>query len=123
MPYTISQWSDSVQRKEIEGLPLDASNAVLVMLRTMRRDGPKPSGYKIKPLAKRLHGLSQANLKVNKEQIRVLFSVYGQRIVVLHVFKKTSPQAEQRAYQLALDRKKTVENVLQESADGLTTIH
>jgi phage-related protein len=53
--------------------------------------------------------LRQANLKVNNEQIRVLFSVYGSAIVVVHVFKKTSPQIEKRGYDKALNRKRQAE--------------
>src|SRR4051812_22063102 len=106
MRYEIKQWPGSVQRSEIGALPSAAESAVLVMLKEMRRAGPMPEEYKIKPLKRHLHGLKQANLKVNNEHIRVLFSVYRSVIVVFHVFKKTSPQIEQRGYQKALDRKK-----------------
>src|SRR5712664_474375 len=99
MGYEIKQWPASVQKSEIGALPLDAESAVLAMLREMKIRGPMPEEYKIKPLRGHLHGLRQANLKVNKEQIRVLFSVDGSRIVVFHVFKKTSPQVETRGYQ------------------------
>jgi phage-related protein len=123
MPYLIQQWPDSVQRKEIDSLPLDASSAVMVMLREMRNRGPWPEEYKIKPLSGHLHGLKQANLKVNREQIRMLFSVYGLRIVVLHVFKKTSPQSETNGYKLALERKKNAEILSSGGSSDLTTIH
>src|SRR5688500_3359629 len=112
MSYVISQWPDSVQQKEIGGLSTDAAAAVMVMLRTMRKEGPWPRAYKIKPLKKRLHGINQVNLKINKEQIRVLYSVSSAQIVLLHVFHKTSAQLEQRGYDLALKRKKTAEAIL-----------
>jgi phage-related protein len=117
MPYTIHQWPGSVQKDEIGALPPDASTAVLVMLRGMRTKGPFPEEYNIKALSNNLHGIRQANLKINKEQIRVLFSVYGNRIVVLHVFKKTSPQIEQRGYRKALNRKSAIEISLKGGGD------
>jgi phage-related protein len=109
MGYEIKEWPGSVGKSEIGALPPDAESAVLAMLREMKKRGPMPEEYKIKPLKRHLHGLKQANLKVNKEQIRVLFSVYGLQIVVFHVFKKTSPQVETRGYQKALERKKHAE--------------
>jgi hypothetical protein len=64
-------------RKEIEALPLAAQTAVLVMLREMRNSGPHPEAYSVKPLSRNLQGLTQANLKVRKEHIRVIYAVYG----------------------------------------------
>src|SRR5258707_11258737 len=122
MPYTIHQWPGSVQKDEIETLPLDASIAVLVMLRRMRVAGPFPEEYNVKALPRENHGLRQVNLRINGEQIRVLFSVYQTKIVVLHVFKKTSPQIEKRGYEKARDRKKTVETFLKGGTD-VPTIH
>jgi len=122
MPYTIHQWPGSLQKDEIDALPVDASEAVLVMLREMRARGPFLEEYKIKALPKKLHGLRQANLKINKEQIRVLFAVFDSKIVVLHAFKKTSPQVEQRGYRKALDRRKVVEKFLK-GGDDVPTIH
>jgi phage-related protein len=92
------------------------------MLKEMRRSGPMPEEYNVKPLPRHLHGLRQVNLKVNNEQIRVLFSVYGSVIVVFHVFKKTSPQIEQRGYQKALDRKKQAEFMIG-AGDELPTLN
>lgn len=122
MPYELLQWPSSVQTGEIDSLPLDAANAIMVLLRLMRTDGPKPKGYKIKPLPGKWHGLDQVNMKINKEQIRMLFSVYARKIVVFSAFKKTSPQIEKRMYQRALDRKKTAEIMLR-SGDALPTIN
>ena len=123
MPYTIHCWPPTVQKDEIEGLPLEAQAAIAVMFREMRRRGARPEEYNIKPLAKRLRGLNQVNMKVNREQIRLLFSVYGTRIVVLHAFKKTSPQIEQRGYDKALARKKSAEQVMAGARDVIPTIH
>lgn len=89
MPYSIHQWPPSVQKDEIDALPTAASVAIMVMFREMRSRGHRPGEYKIKPLAKKLRGLNQVNMKINREQIRVLFSVYGNRIVVFHVFKSS----------------------------------
>ena len=66
-------------------------------------------------------GINQVNIKVNKEQIRILFSVYDKNIVVWRVFKKTSPQIEHRAYELALSRKKQAEQ-FKVSGNELPTI-
>jgi phage-related protein len=122
MEYEIKQWPSSVERSEIRALPLEAESAVLVMLKEMAKRGPMPEEYGIKPLKKHLHGLRQANLKVNREQIRVLFSVYGSQIVVFHVFKKTSPQIETRGYQKALERKKQAERHMRDGND-IPTLH
>lgn len=121
MSYDIRQWPGSVF-KEIADLPVAAETAVLVMLREMRVSGPMPEEYNIKPLRGHLHGLKQVNLKINREQIRVLFSIYGQQIVVLHVFKKTSPQIETRGYEKALDRKAQLEDMMRRGHE-LPTIH
>ncbi|SRR6266545_104990 len=123
MPYETRQWPPSVQKDEIATLPGAAEAAVLVMLREMRRRGPWLEEYKIKPLPKRLHGLNQVNMKISGEQIRVLFSVYGNCVAVFHVFKKTSSQIEQRGYDLALARKKTAEQIVKGGVDGLATIN
>lgn len=123
MRYTIRQWPGSVQKKEIQALPLDAETAVMVMLQEMMKRGPILDEYHTKRLSKNLHGLLQVNLKINREQIRVLYFVEGAQIVVVHVFKKTSPQVEQRGYALALERKKAAELILKDDEDGITTIH
>jgi phage-related protein len=122
MGYEIKQWPGSVEKSEIRALPLAAESALLVMLREMRKCGPMPEEYNVKPLKKHLHGLRQVNLKVNNEQIRVLFSVYGSIIVVFHVFKKTSPQIEKRGYEKALSRKKQAEFMIG-SGDELPTLN
>lgn len=123
MVYDLRQWPPSVQKDEIDKLPTDAVAAILVLFREMRKRGPKLEEYKYKPLPKHLHGLSQINMKINNEQIRILFAVYGQCIVILCAFKKTSPQIEKRAYQNALARKKAAESLMSGGANGLATIH
>ena len=122
MAYEIRQWPAAV-RREIGGLPGPAEAAVLVLLIAMRARGPRPEEYQVKPLKKNLRGLVQVNMKINREQIRVLFSVYGNCIVVFHVFKKTSPQVELRGYELALKRKKTAEQITKGGADELPTLN
>ncbi|WOH55296.1 type II toxin-antitoxin system RelE/ParE family toxin [Bradyrhizobium sp. BWC-3-1] len=111
MAYDIRQWPASV-KKEIADLPVAAEAAVLVMLREMRSSGPMPEEYKVKPLRSHLHGIKQVNMKINREQIRVLFMTTGPQIVLLHVFKKTSPQIETRGYDKALDRKAQVDEMM-----------
>lgn len=125
MPYTVHQWPASIKKDEIDALPVAAATAVLVMLRVMRERGPRPEEYNVKPLSGRLHGLNQVNMKINKEQIRVLFSVYDKfQVVVFHVFKKTSPQIEQRGYDKALGRKRQAELFMARGQhDQLSTLH
>jgi hypothetical protein len=50
----------------------------------------------------------------------VLYVVYGTKIVVVSVFKKTSPQLEEREYKNALARKKTVDALIFGGGDGFT---
>src|SRR5438132_9811885 len=123
MPYTIHCWPPGVQRDEIEALPVGAQAAIAVMFREMRRRGPRPEEYRVKPLSRQLRGLNQVNLKINREQIRLLFSVYATRIVIFHVFRKTSPQVEQRGYDKALARKKSAESVMAGVQNVVPTIH
>ena len=114
MAYTILQWPASVQRKEINELPEDAAVAILVWLRAMARNGPILEEYKTKRLSDHLHGLIQLNMKINKEQIRVLYFVRSTQIVIVHAFKKTSPQIETKGYEVALDRMNTAKQVLRD---------
>lgn len=123
MAYDLRQWPASVQKHEIRKLPEEAETAVLVLLRAMRERGPWLEEYIVKPLPGHLHGLNQVSMKVSGEQIRVLFSVYGKRIVVFHVFKKTSPQIQQRGYETALNWKKTAEQLLAGGKNELPTVH
>jgi len=123
MAFTIHQWPANIQRKEIEGLPSQAATAVLVMLRAMSTAGPQPEEYATKQLGKRLRGLIQANMRINKEQIRVLYAVFGNKIFVLHVFKKTSQQIEDRGYERAIGRKKTVEIMLAGGDDEFPAVN
>ena len=123
MPYTIHSWPPGLPKDEIEALPMEAQAAIAVMFREMRRRGPRPEEYNVKPLSRRLRGLNQANMKINREQIRLLFSVYGTRIVIFHVFKKTSPQLEQRGYDKALARKRSAESLMAGAQHVIPTIH
>jgi mRNA-degrading endonuclease RelE of RelBE toxin-antitoxin system len=121
MAYEIRHWPASVQR-EIDGLGKGAVAFVLVMLRTMREKGPRPEVYGVKPLPGHLHGLNQVNFKIRREQFRILFSVYENRIVIFHAFKKTSRQSEKRAYEKTLKRKRDFELLPGGSSDN-RTIH
>ena len=123
MAFRIEQWPASVQKKEIEALPPAAAESVLVMLRAMRARGPILEEYKTKRLSGHLQGLIQVSMKINREQIRILYSVYGLQIVIFHVFKKTSPQVERRGYDKALKRKKTAKTIIKDKNDDLPTIH
>lgn len=118
MAYDLKCWPDSVSRKEINDLPTGARAEVKVALRELQRFGPSPPARTVKNLGKAKDGLWQLNLKVNREQIRLLYFPWGGRIiVVLSVFKKTS-KLQQREYETAMQRKKEAERRLGNDDDG-----
>jgi hypothetical protein len=79
------------------------------LIRAMQRQGPSPEGFSVKTLGKGKGGLWQVNLKVQKRQIRILFVPYASDIVWFRIHKKSSPQEQQRAYDLAVKRKREYE--------------
>lgn len=119
MPYALKCWPESVYRKEVLDLPADIRAPVVEALRRLRTEGVRPVGYSCKPLGRSLRGIWQMNFKTERnEQMRLLYFAEGQEIVLLTVFKKTSEQEEQRAYELAKKRKREAEK-----AGDLDTIH
>jgi hypothetical protein len=83
-----------------------------VALLELRRQGPSPLGYQVKNLGKSKGHLWQMNLKVNRKQIRILYAPDKDKIVVFRIHKKGSPQEQQRAYLLAMARKKEAEEIM-----------
>jgi hypothetical protein len=98
-----------------------------ILLLNFCRSGPSPSGYKVKTLGHKLGGLWQINLKVEKRQVRVLYAPYGLAIVLFRIHKKSSPQEQTRAYELAMQRKRDYEFERKKaelvSNDGSRTSH
>ena len=126
MPYELFCWPASVSRKEIESLPASARAGVKLALSELARFGPNPSVRSVKNLGKKNDGLWQLSLKVDREQIRLLYFPWRNRIIVLvSAFKKTSPQLQQREYEAAVARKKEAERRLRdgEEGHGLTAIN
>lgn len=124
MPYRLKCHPERVSTKEIEGLTKDLRIEVKAALLDLHRFGPQPEGRHVKPLGKKIGYLWQMNLKVNREQVRILYFPNGQdEIVVVSVFTKTSPQEEQREYGNAVARKAQAEAILLADPNGGTSIH
>ena len=109
MGYTIDKWPEGVYPGEIQAECPEAEAMIDVLIARMKGQGPQPDGYQVKPLRRRLSGLWQINLKVQKRQVRVLYAPYGDRIVIFRIHKKSSPQEQERAYALAQKRKREYE--------------
>jgi hypothetical protein len=109
IPYDVRQWPDSVYPNEVIAECPEALQVIDTLILNFRRHGPSPDGYGVKTLGKQLAGLWQVNLKVQKRQVRVLYSSYGQQIVLFRIHKKGSTQEQQRAYELAVRRKRQFE--------------
>jgi hypothetical protein len=125
MPHELRQWPPSVYPTEIEEFP-EAREAIDAALNEMRLQGPSPLGYHVKNLGRSKNFLWQLNLKVQKRQIRILYAPYKNTIVVFRIHKKSSPQEQQDAYIVAMNRKKQAERLIQSAGGvthGLTTLH
>ena len=125
MPYDLKQWPQSVYPGATAEFP-DAMPVIDVALQALRTEGPRPQGYEFKPLGKKKGGLWQINLRVKRQQIRILYAPYGQTIIVFHIHKKSSPQEQQRAYDKAMSRKRQAEQIMKDAGNthvGLPTVH
>ncbi|HZR62865.1 MAG TPA: hypothetical protein VFA80_18120 [Xanthobacteraceae bacterium] len=109
MPYQVLQSPDSVFPGEVQKECPEAEGVVAILIQVLAAQGPSPEIYSVKTLGKEKGYLWQINLKVEKRQVRVLYAPYGQRIVLFRIHKKGSPQEQQRAYDLAMRRKKEFE--------------
>lgn len=108
-------------------MPTLARAEVKAALRELAEFGPNPPGRSVKTLGKGVGGLWQMSLKVQKEQVRLLYFPWGRKIIVLvSAFKKTSPQVQEREYQTAKDRRKEAERRLAQGGpndDQLAPLH
>jgi Phage derived protein Gp49-like (DUF891) len=109
MAYDVRQWPSTVYPGEVNEECPEAREAIDVLLRKMTASGPSPEAYQVKNLGKRMDGLWQINLKVEKRQIRILYAPDGQLIVLFRIHKKSSAQEQTRAYDLAKARKREYE--------------
>jgi hypothetical protein len=105
MAYDLLQWPASVYPGEANAECPEAIPTLDKLLLTLKAHGPSPPGYGFKNLGKGRKGLWQINLKVKKRQVRVLYAPYGTSIVLFRIHKKSSPQEQERAYELAMSRK------------------
>lgn len=109
MAYDVRQWPDSVYPGEIEAECPEAREVIDALIRSLQSHGPSPDGYKFKTLGAKVGGLWQISLKVQNRQIRLLYAPYGSRIILFRIHKKSSPQEQARAYDLAKRRKREYE--------------
>lgn len=105
MPYKTLQWPPTVYPGEVDAECPEAKAAIVVLITKMREQGPQPEGYKIKSLGQQLGGLWQVNLKIENKHTRILYAPDGKEIVFFRIHRKSSPQEQQRAYVLAMERK------------------
>lgn len=127
MTHTVRQWPATVYPGDVDVECPEAREVIDVLLTVMGREGPSPEGYHVKTLGKNKSGLWQINLKVEKRQVRILYAPYGETIVLFRIHKKGSPQEQERAYKLAVRRKREYEHALklaeQSSNDRNRTFH
>lgn len=114
MAYDLRQWPKNVYPGEFADFS-EAQPDIDVLLMELRAQGPSPAGYTVKNLGKAKNYLWQLNLRVAKRQIRVLYTPYRSVIVLFHIHKKSSPQEQQRAYEVAMARKDQAEKILKQS--------
>lgn len=112
MAHTVRQWPDDVYPDEVRRECPEAEAAIDAFILELQSEGPSPAGAAVKALGKRVGGLWQANLRVKKRQVRILYAPYGEDIVLFHIHKKSSPQEQQRAYRTAMRRKDEYEAAL-----------
>lgn len=110
MAYTVRQFPASVYPGEVCNECPEAAPEIAALVGQMARQGPSPAGYQVKNLGQKMDGLWQINLKVAKRQIRILYAPYGSDIVIFRIHKKSSPQEQTRAYNLAKQRKRQYDN-------------
>jgi hypothetical protein len=111
MPHELKQWPADVYPNETEEFP-EAGADIDAALLELHRQGPSPLGYHVKNLGKTKNGLWQLNMKVQRKQIRILYAPYKGFIVIFKIHKKSSPQEQQAAYQVAMARKKAADNLM-----------
>jgi hypothetical protein len=109
MSHDVLQWPASVYPGEVNSECPEALQIIAILILNLQQYGPSPEIYRVKSLGKKMGGLWQINLKIEKRQVRVLYAPYGRTIVLFRIHKKGSRQEQQRAYELAKDRKRQYE--------------
>jgi len=109
MPYDLCQWPDGVYPGELGQFQSPLAD-IDMALQTLKADGTRTEIYSVKNLGKLKEYLWQLNLRSDGQQIRILFAPYNKMIVVFLIHKKSSPEEQQRAYKLAMKRKRQLDN-------------
>jgi hypothetical protein len=109
MVQILEQWPGGIYPGEILAECPEAEATIDVLIERMKIEGPNPHGYQVKLLGRRRGSLWQLNLKVEKRQVRILYAPYNEKIVIFRIHKKSSPQEQERAYDLAQSRKRDYE--------------
>jgi hypothetical protein len=107
--YTLRGFPASVYPGEMQDECPEADADIAALFLQMARQGPSPAGYRIKSLGQKMRGLWQINLRTAGRQVRILDAPYGNDIVLFRIHKKSSPQEQNRAYELAIRRKRQYE--------------
>jgi hypothetical protein len=128
MSYDVLQWPATVYPGEVRHECPEAEPVIDALILQIRREGPSPSGYGVKTLGNKLGRLWQINLKVGQgRQVRILYAPYGQKVVLFRIHKKSSKSEQQRAYELAMERKREYEEAMRKveisNRDGNRTTH
>src|SRR6266850_2747893 len=123
MAYDVRQWPRSVYPGEVDRECPEAREVIEALLLNLRQQGPSPAGYRVKTLGSKIGGLWQINLKMRGRQIRVLYAPDGQTIVLFRIHKKGSPQEQDRAYELAIQRKREYEREKQRAERDRRALH
>jgi phage-related protein len=121
MSYDLRQWPGSVYGDAMKALPNEEVE-IDIAIRSIRRHGPMPPGYKAKPLKDDLHGLYQLNFKVRGKQIRFLYSPFRKTVVFFIIHGKSSPQEQKHAYNIAKRRLREVEAMNKQSKGQLQDV-
>ena len=109
MAYDVRQYPKSVYPSEVQSECPEAETQIDVLIGKLKEFGPSPPGYSVKNLGKQKANIWQINLRAGKRQVRILYGVYGNKIIIFRIHKKSSPPEQKRAYELAVKRKKEYE--------------
>lgn len=126
MPHAVLQFPPGIYPAEVEAECPEAAAAIAVLIMELEKQGPSPDGYRFKNLGKRKSYLWQINLKGEGRQVRILYAPYKKKIVIFRIHKKSSPQEQQHAYDLAVARKRQYDQLIdaeERASHGTRTIN
>lgn len=110
MPHAVLIYPPTVYPGEADAECPEAKPLLDVLIRVLQQHGPSPPGYAVKNLGAQKDQLWQINLRAGGgRQVRVLYAPYKDEIVLFRIHKKSSGPEQQRAYELAIKRKRAFE--------------